>query len=159
MFNWQTQLDTLRQDSRMPLLITAVITVLLLIAIGTSVSDFMDHHHKTIALKTKSIEPIIHIADLHLFGIYDASLNNLPNTQLQLTLEGTMVILGLPSQSRAIITSPGQPTQVYQVGDTLPGNATITRISKHYIVLNDNGTLEKLALPIQTISTDEGSSL
>jgi hypothetical protein len=38
------------------------------------------------------------------------------------------------------------------VGDALPGNATITRIGKHDVVLEDNGTLEKLALPIETIT-------
>jgi general secretion pathway protein C len=56
-----------------------------------------------------------------------------------------------PKQSRALIAAPNMPAKVYQVGDTLPGNATIERIAKEYVVINDNGTLEKLALPIKTL--------
>ena len=61
----------------------------------------------------------------------------------------------MPTQSRALISSPSAPAEVYQVGSSVPGNATVTRIAKHYVVLNYNGTLEKLALPIQTLTSGE----
>jgi hypothetical protein len=44
---------------------------------------------------------------------------------------------------------------VYQVGDILSGGAAITRIAKYYVVINYNGTLEKIALPIQTLTNSE----
>ncbi|GEM_PF-5509804 len=149
---WQAQLNHLRQDHRVPMVLTAFFAFLLLITIGNTVITLTAHHAKTALTKTQPIEPLPNIADLHLFGVYSANLDNLPSTQLQLTLEGTVVSNEAPAQSYAMISAPNQPTKVYKVGDTLPGNATITRIAKHYVVLDDNGTLEKLALPIETIT-------
>ncbi len=149
---WQTQLNQLRQDHRLPMVLTAVFAVLLLITIGNTVITLTAHHAKIALTKAQPIEPMTNIADLHLFGVYSANLDNLPTTQLQLTLAGTVVSLEAPAQSYALITAPSQPTKVYKVGDTLPGNATVTRIAKQYVVVNDNGTLEKLALPIETIT-------
>lgn len=149
---WQTQFNQLRQDHRVPLILTAFFVVLLLVTIGNTVITLTAHHTRIALTKTQPIEPLANIADLHLFGVYSANLDNLPNTQLQLTLEGTVVSLDVPAQSYAMITSPNQTTKVYKIGDALPGNAIVTRIAKHYIIVNDNGTLEKLALPIETIT-------
>ena len=149
---WQTQLNQLRQDHRVPMVLTVIFAVLLLITVGNTLITLSMHHAKAALTQTQPIEPLANIADLHLFGVYSANLDNLPTSQLQLTLEGTVVSLEAPAQSYALITAPSQPTKVYKVGDTLPGNATVTRIAKHYVVLDDNGTLEKLALPIETIT-------
>lgn len=149
---WQTQLNQLRQDHRVPMVLTAFFAILLLMTIGNTVITLTAHHAKISRIKAQPVEPLANIADLHLFGVYSANLDNLPTTQLQLTLEGTVVSLEAPAQSYALITAPSQPAKVYKVGDTLPGNATVTRIAKHYVVLDDNGTLEKLALPIEIIT-------
>lgn len=149
---WQTQLNQLRQDHRVPMVLTAFFAILLLMTVGNTIITLTAHHAKAALTKTQPIEPLANIADLHLFGVYSANLDNVPTTQLQLTLEGTVVSIEAPAQSYAMITAPNQSAKVYKVGDTLPGNATVTRIAKHYVVLDDNGTLEKLALPIETIT-------
>lgn len=148
------QLDHLRQDHRIPMLLGLVFILLLLIAISNSIMTFTADHTKakqTLVQQTPN-KPLPNIANLHLFGIYSTNLSNLPLTQLQLTLAGTVVSLSRPSESYALITSPGQPTKVYKTKAALPSGATIRRIEKNYIVLDDNGALEKLTLPIKTLS-------
>ena len=154
MLQWQTQLDQIRKDPRAPLVLSAIFGLFLLYAIWQLIDTFITDGPKIPSAHTVIVpEHQLNLADLHLFGIYSASLETLPDTRLQLTLEGTIVILSNPNLSRAVISAPGHPAKVYQVGDKLPGNATVTKIAKHYVVINDNGSLEKLALPIQTIST------
>jgi type II secretory pathway component PulC len=153
MTNWQTQFNRLQQEPRVPVALTALFGFLTLTTLVSTAITLTTHHTQVTAIKKSvSIQPLENIADLHLFGIYSANSSNLPLTSLQLTLEGTVVSLETPEQSYALITPSGHPTKVYRTGDTLPGNATISRIAKHYVVLNDNGALEKLALPIETIS-------
>lgn len=152
MAEWRTQLEQYRRDHRTPLVITALLGILLLSAIWQFAQTFM-----TTPLKITPIKPIAHeqlqnIAELHMFGMYTAT-DNLPITQLPFKLEGTIVFLDAPNQSRALISTSSEPAKVYQTGNTLPGNVTITRIAKEYIVLDDNGTLEKLALPIHFLET------
>lgn len=153
---WQTQLERLRKDQRVPIALTVLFALLLLMAVWDCISTIAQHH-RTVAVQ-KIVAPPEHLhnlANLHLFGVYANNLDSLPNTQLQFTLEGTIVFLEMPKQSRALIAAPSVPAKVYQVGDTLPGNATITRIAKEYVVIDDNGTLEKLALPINTLQGKE----
>lgn len=154
MAQWQAQLDSLRRDQRTPLVIAAIFIILLFLSISQLINTILDHTTKIQAAQTAaSPERLINLAELHMFGVFSANLDSLPTTTLQLTLEGTVVNVDSPADSYAIIGSPNQPAKMYQVGNTLPGNATITRITKDYIVLNDNGTLEKLALPIPPLLT------
>ena len=156
MAEWQTQLRQVCRDQRVPLMLAALFALLLFWAAWNFITSFATTHRNiTATLSTSKPAHLHNLADLHLLGVYGDNLENLPNTQLQFTLEGTVVVLEIPAQSRALITAPNQPTKVYQVGDTLPGNAIITRIAKHYVVLNDNGTLEKLVLPIKMISNED----
>ena len=149
---WPAQLEQLKNDSRTPIFLTAILALFILLTVWNTISVFMI---KTPAA-TKIIAPhqqtLQSIAKLHLMGVYGGSLNALPNTQLHLTLEGTVVFTAVPAESRAMIATPNQPTQVYKVGDIIAGNATITRISKHYVVLNDHGTLQKLPLPMYALT-------
>ena len=148
---WQTQLDQLRKDHRTPLVLTGVVIMLLLLAIWQMVDEVIIRAPSVSVVKSTLIPPPIHLSDLHLFGVYNANLADLPTTQLPLLLEGTVMIVDNPAQSRALITESNEPATVYQIGDTVPGNATIERIEKHYVILNDNGALTKLALPIQML--------
>ena len=152
MNHWQTQLNQLRQDHRVPIALTVLFVIFALITVTHTAITLTTHHTKIMATRTQPVTPLQNIADLHLFGIYSANLDNLPATQLQLTLAGTVVSLESPQQSYALITAPNQPTKVYRTGDTVSGNATVSRIAKHYVVLDDNGSLEKLTLPIETIT-------
>ncbi|OGT43512.1 MAG: hypothetical protein A3F13_00220 [Gammaproteobacteria bacterium RIFCSPHIGHO2_12_FULL_40_19] len=156
MVQWQTQLEQLRKDDRVPIVLTVLFALLLLLAIWESISTITQHHQKITALKTMApTVPLQNLANLHLFGVYASNLENLPTTQLQFTLEGTIVFLDVPTESRALIASPNTPAKVYKVGDILPGNATITRIAKHYVVVDDNGILEKLVLPIHALQSEK----
>jgi general secretion pathway protein C len=151
MAQWQTQLDLIRHDHRTPFFITALLGIGIAL-IGwqltqTLITPTHTANHPTTALE----KPLQSTADLHLFGVYATNLSALPATTLQFTLEGTVVFLDTPTQSRALIAAQNAPAKVYKIGDTLPGNATITRITKDYVVLNDNGTLEKLTLPIPSL--------
>jgi general secretion pathway protein C len=156
MAQWQTQIDQLRKDERTPIVLAGLLVLLLLWTLLSLISTFKMHHLAISPTKpTAAVSPLPSLANLHLFGVYASNLEALPVTQLQLTLEGTVVSVDAPTLSHALISSPSAPTKVYAVGDTLPGNATITRITKDYVVINDNGSLEKLALPIKTVTSDE----
>src|SRR3989338_9014703 len=156
MTQWRTQLEQLHKDHRVPVMLTVLFALLLLLAIWDCFHTITQHHRTMTAQKiTIAPEHLQNLADLHLFGVYASNLDALPTTQLQLTLEGTIVILEAPAQSRALIASPNAPAKVYRAGDALPGNATITRIAKEYVVVDDNGMLEKLVLPIQTVTNSE----
>ena len=155
MTQWRTQLEQLHKDHRVPVMLTVLFAMLLLLAIWDCFHTITQHHRTMTAQKiTASPEHLQNLADLHLFGVYASNLDNLPNTQLQFTLEGTIVSSDFPKQSRALIAMPNTPAKVYQIGDVVSGNATITRIAKHYVVLDDNGTLEKLALPINELQSE-----
>lgn|SRR3990167_6406926 len=149
----ERHLSKLSLHSSLPLVLTAIFGFLLLLALGQFINTFTAHRIKIIPISAnKAITPAYNLADLHLLGVYTASLDTLPDTTLQLTLEGTAVDLNHPNASRAVIDAPGHAAKIYQIGNALPGNATMTRIDKYYVVVNDNGTLEKLPLPIETIS-------
>lgn len=153
MTSWQTQIEQLRKDQRTPIIIAGLLVLLLLWSLISFVSTFKSDH--LVLTKTKlamTPTPIPNLSNLHLFGVYASNLDALPTTQLQLTLEGTIVVVKEPALSRALISTPTTPTKVYMSGETLPGNATISRIAKDYVVIDDNGTLEKLALPIPTLT-------
>ena len=154
--NWQAKLDVLQQDPRTPIVLTLLFAVLLLWAALDFLAVFFQTSPKIPSTATTTTsQPTENLADFHPFGVYSAALTNLPTTQLQLTLEGTIVMLGTPDDSEALISSPNEPTKVYRIGDTLPGNATIMHIHKHYVVLNENGMMQKLPLPIETIMASE----
>lgn len=149
----QINLDQLRRDPRVPLILAAIIAVIFIFTLWGMISQFLTHQAKHVAItQAAPTHRLVNISDLHLFGVYINNLQDLPTTQLQLTLSGTVVSVNSPDESHALIASPGQPTKVYQVGDTLPGNATITRVARHYVVINENGTLQKLALPVDQLS-------
>lgn len=148
----QTHLAQFRNDHRIPLVLAGIITLYLLFLFSTFISDFRKTHHAMMAIRLQPLtQPPIHLANLHLFGTYSVVVANLPESTLQLTLQGTIVFLDNPNNSRAIVVSPGNPPQSYKTGDILPGNAKVSRIEKDYIVINDNGALQKVPLPIKTL--------
>lgn len=87
--------------------------------------------------------------DWHLFGIpASGDTATLPQTHLQLELSGLMVEGESGSVSMAIIsTSPGQPGQVFRVGDTLPSSEVrVYAITHDGVVLENGGHFERLNL-------------
>lgn len=91
------------------------------------------------------------IATLHLFGDASGIPTNLPKTQLQLTLQGIALAATPDGQSRALIAGPDQITKVYKKGDTVPGGAVIREINREQVILDFNGALQTLNLPVPKI--------
>ena len=71
---------------------------------------------------------------------------NLPTTNLKLTLRG---VSASPVEERAsaLVEGPDQQTQVYLIGDRLPGNAVLRAVYPNRIVIERSGRLENLNFP------------
>ncbi len=93
------------------------------------------------------------LSDLHLFGIYipkSDDLNNLPESQLNLDLEG--VFVSVPENlSQAVLSVPGGAQKVYYVGDKIPGNAKLYRVLPDKVIILHNGQLQTLLLPEKSL--------
>ena len=99
--------------------------------------------------------PIYSVANVALFGNYLATASDLPTTTLPLALQGTVVALDNPAQSLALISANNGKTKPYKIGSVLSGNATIMQIEKNNVVINHNGALEKIPLPVQLVALNE----
>ncbi|WP_228735923.1 type II secretion system protein N [Marinobacter sp. LV10MA510-1] len=71
---------------------------------------------------------------------------NLPETNLQLTLRGVLAATGDFAGS-ALIEDERNNTDAYLVGDTLPGNAILRSVHPARIIIERSGKLEKLYFP------------
>ena len=96
------------------------------------------------------------VAGLHLFGrsagVAAPATADIRETRLQLKLLGVFAA-DEPARSYAIIADPQKREDVYQIGDTLPGNVRLQAIHPDQVILERNGKLEKLLLPQEFLST------
>lgn len=90
------------------------------------------------------------LASMELFGrppsnqpVPESVRRNAPETRLRLTLEGVMVA-ERPENSGAIVTSGGNITAHYRVGDVIPGNAELVEVEPQRILIRRQGALESL---------------
>jgi general secretion pathway protein C len=97
--------------------------------------------------------PQIALFSLQLFGSTQANdpgvqqnTENLPETNLQLTLRGVLAAAGDFAGS-ALIEDDRNNTDAYLVGDTLPGNATLRSVHPARIIIERSGKLENLYFP------------
>lgn len=98
----------------------------------------------------KSIrKPQINLRTLTIFGKYvptQGSLKNLPESSLNLHLEG--VFVAVPAYlSQAVISVAGGKQKVFFVGDNIPGNAKLYRVLDNRVIIQHNGQLSNLQLP------------
>lgn len=90
------------------------------------------------------------ISNRNFFGFADVRpeiiVDDLPETKLQLILRGAFTA---PNEEHAgaIIEDNQKKAEHYSVGDTLPGDATLTSIHADRIVLERNGLYETLYFP------------
>jgi len=95
------------------------------------------------------------IAKSHLFGDAVAGLGStyLPTTTMQLTLEG---IFWEPNQKQreALIANSNGVAKEYHTGDSLPGNASIVKITANDVIIRKNGNYEKIEMPNNTLHFD-----
>lgn len=89
---------------------------------------------------------------LNLFGIPKTAQTTQPKvdstqlkrTRLNLTLIG---VLEKGDQSVAILKRPGKDDAAYKIGETIQSGVTLSAVHTTWIVLDNNGQAEKLALP------------
>jgi general secretion pathway protein C len=125
------------------------------------------------------------IADKHMFGQADAVAapvptpeidDNLSDTRLtNLVLKGT-IASDVPEFSVAVIADGTAEQRVYAIGDSVGSGATLHAVYRDRVVLNENGALTNLRLPVdfpaaaattvrrttttrQTATDDDASSL
>lgn len=91
---------------------------------------------------------IARLPEDHLFG-KAFSTGNMPITNLQLRITGIVKVNNEQgnSVSKAYISIEGQPSKIYQVGDSLPYGVKVYEITNDSVILENNGHLEKLPLP------------
>ncbi len=97
------------------------------------------------------------IADAHLFGTQVAPSgptdpNNLPQSQSNLVLAGTMA-LDDPEAGFAIIGDNAASAKFYRVGATINGGARLHSVYADRVIIDRGGTLETLILPRGAPST------
>lgn len=148
----ESYLDFLRKDPRAPLLTTVVLALLLILSFGQMVTSFTTDTNSASTYNSSALHSPPNITSTHLFGQYSQTATYLPPTQLQLTLEGIELAITPGNASYTLINSPGQTTKLYEVGDTVPGGATIHGIFHDRVVLTHNGHLEALYLPVPKTS-------
>ncbi len=97
--------------------------------------------------------PDIELARVDLFGqpgaqeqATEVDTENLPETNLQLYLRGVLAAEGEQPASALVEDARGE-TEVYLVGDELPGNATLRSVRPNRVVIERGGALENLYFP------------
>lgn len=97
--------------------------------------------------------PEIDLAALTLFGSPDADsapaeldTENLPETNLRLYLRGVLAASG-EFPGSALIEDDKSKTEVYLVGDELPGNARLRSVFPNRVIIERSGKLENLYFP------------
>jgi general secretion pathway protein C len=141
-------IDTLKQDKRIPLALMGFIGLYLLINMMIACSYFFQGAGPDTKLASITTDRSVNFDQQHLFGFYLSDYDDLPETQLQLTLEGTAIDPSDKSASLAIIGAPSQESKAYHIGQGIPDGATIHAIEKNRVIINDNGELERLSMPI-----------
>lgn len=82
-----------------------------------------------------------------LFGVYMSDdLNNIKESMLNVTLVGILYADKI-EQSQVIIRSASGEENTYQIGDSIPGNALLKRITAGGVLVEHNGVIESLTLP------------
>ena len=145
---FEQYIQLVKQDRRVPLLALVLVGVYFLFTLFSLVSYFSLRMGTPVALPSISAAHQAPIPAMHLFGDYASDYDDLPETRLQLTLAGTEISTTDAKASLALITAPGQNTKLYHIGANVPGGASIHAIQKNRVILNDNGELERLTMPI-----------
>lgn len=94
----------------------------------------------------KRIPQSINITSAHLFGKLQPVTENLPSADLSVVLQGIIFVEG--SAARAIIGENNAAAKVYAVGDQISAGASIQTINKNNVVINQQGELRLLTLPV-----------
>lgn len=141
--------------------ITATLGALALFTLGYALwqwrADWILTHQpmqqtQTLANTDMAADMIAALPDEHLFGKALGS-GDVPVTQLQFRVTGIVKINTAQgnTQSKAYISISGQPSKIYQMGDSLPYGVKVYDILPNAVILENEGRLEKLPLPRQQL--------
>lgn len=146
-----------QRKNELPWIIAAVV---ILLTVSTLISriDYFTLRPPATQPATKISAHPIQLASMHLFGLFSDDFDDLPETQLQLSLQGTGVDPHNAKLSSAIIASSGSNNaSIYHIDDNLPGGALIKDILFDRIVIDNNGELQKLSMKIPTLQNQPPS--
>lgn len=153
--NFSAATEWLQKDKRAPLVVSGALAVLIALTAGQYWNSLRVAAAPVIASHSSSTAAVVQrlpqIAGWHLFGRYSSQPSDLPETNLPLTLQGTVVNVGNPSESYAVLAVSGKPTKAYRVGDTLPDNVQVDQVFRDRIVIDNRGKLEILKLPVKKL--------
>lgn len=101
----------------------------------------------TVSTSDDTATLIASLPHAHLFG-QSLEGDNMPISNLQLHVTGIVKVQNEQQNevSKAYISISGQPSKIYQVGDSLPDGVKVYDIAPDAIVLQNDGRLEKLPL-------------
>lgn len=140
-----------RYKHQLPWLVAAVLVLITVITLLTDISYFRFDLPAAITTANNLSHPV-NLADEHIFGLFSDDFDDLPETQLQLTLQGTGVDHRDTAVSIAIISSPNQKARLFHIGDDVPGGAEIKDILFDRIVIDNNGELQKLSMHVPVLN-------
>ena len=131
----------------------AFLLLLLLLVISHTVTSWLPTQVSSNNLPTISVPKhtfsLSDISTWHLMGFNQTS-GDLPQTNLQLTLQGVLVMPN-SARSSAIIASDNQSGKVYSVGDELPGGAVLDKVLADKVIIKNRGKMEELLLVRPTL--------
>jgi hypothetical protein len=154
------QLTTFRPTPAHLLIGTCVIlalTVLSLLsfAISTWQADWIltQQTAETPAIPTKaSVASVIqNLPHEHLFGNAANPLGHMPISSLQFRVIG-IAKAQEPERSKAYISIAGHSGKIFHIGDLLPYGVRVYDITEDTVILQNNGQLEKLPLPRESLT-------
>lgn len=160
-------------DKRLPVLVTFLAIVLLthsmasltwkIIPIPDIVGQTLNTPGARVVAQTsaKTNQPLADtIANWNLFGKFEVEkpkvvaaqpVETAPETKLNLKLRGVFASSN-PQSSRAIIADAKGDEDSYRVGSTVPGGAILNEIYTDKVILETNGRLEVLRLPVEDVA-------
>ncbi|SFR43966.1 general secretion pathway protein C [Marinobacter daqiaonensis] len=158
-------------SARLPLITASLLTVAMVGTVGWQGYRFWEQEQarqsqpasqpSKVVRSPAERAPEVDLANIDMFGRADAeamaanqNTEDLPETNLRLFLRG--VLAGTEDQpGTALVEDDRNRTEVYMIGDELPGNAELRSVHANRIVIERGGKLENLYFP----ETDDSRGL
>lgn len=134
---------------------STVAVVLMALSVANAVLFVIDNMDDSTMSKAGTSSPAVqtrpgnsvNVASLNLFGVAEAEdaprVIDAPQTNLNLELQGVFTAAD-PDESTAIVAERNKTGELYQIGDRLPGNATLDAVFDDHILIKRGARLEKL---------------
>lgn len=140
---------------KLAILASTVAVVLMALSVANAVLFVIDNLDDSTTSKAGASSPAVqtrpgnsvNVASLNLFGVAEAEdaprVIDAPQTSLNLELQGVFTAAD-PDESTAIVAERNKAGELYQIGDRLPGNATLDAVFDDHILIKRGARLEKL---------------